>query len=72
MPRWAAAQATTQCCCTKTSPTSLFPNRIGSAVELIQHLLGPNQRPTGQRGMYMYPRYGSDSVNYAAFRMLVA
>lgn len=46
--------------------------RIGSAVELIPHLFGSNQRPTGQRGMYMYARYGSDSVNDAAFRLLVA
>jgi len=30
--------------------------RIGSAVELIPHLFGSNQRPTGQRGMYMYAR----------------
>ncbi|MGO9355401.1 MAG: phage major capsid protein [Mycobacterium sp.] len=46
--------------------------RIGSAVELIPHLFGSSQRPTGQRGMYMYARYGSDSVNDAAFRLLVA
>lgn len=46
--------------------------RIGSAVELIPHLFGSNRRPTGQRGMYMYARYGSDSVNDAAFRLLVA
>jgi HK97 family phage major capsid protein len=46
--------------------------RIGSAVELIPHLFGANRRPTGQRGMYMYARYGSDSVNDAAFRLLVA
>ena len=46
--------------------------RIGSAVELIPHLFGSNRRPTGQRGMYAYARYGSDSVNDAAFRLLVA
>jgi HK97 family phage major capsid protein len=46
--------------------------RIGSAVELIQHLFGSNLRPTGQRGLWMYARYGSDSVNDAAFRLLVA
>jgi HK97 family phage major capsid protein len=46
--------------------------RIGSSVELIPHLFGSNLRPTGQRGMYMYARYGSDSVNDAAFRLLVA
>lgn len=46
--------------------------RIGSAVELIPHLFGANRRPVGQRGMYMYARYGSDSVNDAAFRLLTA
>jgi HK97 family phage major capsid protein len=46
--------------------------RIGSAVELIPHLFGSNLRPTGQRGLYMYARYGSDSVNDAAFRLLTA
>jgi HK97 family phage major capsid protein len=46
--------------------------RIGSAVELIPHLFGPNRRPTGQRGLYAYARYGSDSINDAAFRLLVA
>ncbi|MCV7408781.1 hypothetical protein AWC05_07705 [Mycobacterium florentinum] len=46
--------------------------RIGSAVELIPHLLGANMRPTGQRGLYSYARWGSDSVNDAAFRLLVA
>jgi HK97 family phage major capsid protein len=46
--------------------------RVGGAVELIPHIFGSNQRPTGQRGMYAYARYGSDSVNDAAFRLLVA
>ena len=47
-------------------------HRIGASVEFIPHLFGSNQRPTGQRGMYAYARYGSDSVNDAAFRLLVA
>jgi predicted phage gp36 major capsid-like protein len=47
--------------------------RIGSAVELIPHLFSPNNlRPAGQRGLYQYGRWGSDSVNDAAFRLLVA
>jgi predicted phage gp36 major capsid-like protein len=51
----------------------VISQRIGSAVELIPHLFGTaNGRPTGQRGMYAYARYGSDSVNDPAFRMLVA
>jgi HK97 family phage major capsid protein len=50
----------------------VISQRIGSAVELIPHLFGANRRPTGQRGMYMYARYGSDSVNDNAFRLLTA
>lgn len=46
--------------------------RVGSAVELVQHLFGANQRPTGQRGVYYWGRWGSDSINDAAFRMLKA
>jgi HK97 family phage major capsid protein len=47
--------------------------RVGSSIELVPHLFGPaNQRPTGQRGLYSYARYGADSVNDAAFRLLVA
>lgn len=47
-------------------------DRIGMTVELIQHLVGANQRPTGQRGWYAYYRVGADSVNDDAFRMLQA
>jgi len=47
--------------------------RVGSSVELISHLFGAaGRRPTGQRGLYMWARYGADSINDAAFRMLVA
>jgi HK97 family phage major capsid protein len=46
--------------------------RVGSSVELIPHLFGANRRPTGQRGLWMWARYGADSINDAAFRMLVA
>jgi HK97 family phage major capsid protein len=47
--------------------------RVGSAVELIPHLFGPaGGRPTGQRGVYANFRYGADSVNDAAFRLLTA
>ena len=46
--------------------------RVGSSVELIPHLFGANRRPTGQRGLWMWARYGSDSINDAAFRMLQA
>lgn len=47
-------------------------DRIGTVIEPIMHLFGAAQRPTGQRGFFLYARTGSDSVNDAAFRMLVA
>ncbi|MGD1257708.1 phage major capsid protein [Mycobacterium seoulense] len=46
--------------------------RVGSSLELIPHLFGANRRPTGQRGAWLWARYGADSINDAAFRMLVA
>jgi HK97 family phage major capsid protein len=46
--------------------------RVGATVELIPHLFGANRRPTGQRGLYMWARYGADSINDSAFRMLQA
>lgn len=39
-------------------------------VEFLPHLVGANNRPTGQRGWYAYFRVGADSVNDGAFRML--
>jgi HK97 family phage major capsid protein len=48
----------------------VIADRIGMTVEFIPHLVGANQRPTGQRGWYAYVRHGADSVNDAAFRML--
>ncbi|WP_432124056.1 phage major capsid protein [Streptomyces sp. C10-9-1] len=48
----------------------VIADRIGMTVEFIPHLVGANQRPTGQRGWYAYYRVGADSVNDAAFRLL--
>jgi HK97 family phage major capsid protein len=48
----------------------VIADRVGMTVEFIPHLVGANQRPTGQRGWYAYYRVGADSVNDAAFRML--
>ncbi|WP_428340758.1 phage major capsid protein [Mycobacterium sp.] len=50
----------------------VITQRVGSSVELVPHLFGPNRRPTGQRGMLLWARYGADSINDAAFRMLQA
>lgn len=44
--------------------------RVGSSVELIPHLVGSNRRPTGQRGVWLWARYGADSINDNAFRLL--
>lgn len=45
-------------------------DRVGLVVDLVPHLFGANQRPTGQRGLYAYWRTGADVVNDDAFRML--
>lgn len=48
----------------------VIADRIGMTVEFIPHLVGSNQRPTGQRGWYAYYRVGADSVNDAGMRVL--
>jgi HK97 family phage major capsid protein len=50
----------------------VITQRVGSSVELIPHLFGANRRPTGQRGMLLWGRWGADSINDSAFRLLVA
>jgi HK97 family phage major capsid protein len=46
--------------------------RAGMTVELVPHLFdGTYSRPTGQRGWWAYARHGFDSVNNAAFKILV-
>jgi HK97 family phage major capsid protein len=46
-------------------------DRIGLSIELIQHLVGTNHRPTGQRGLYAFWRNGSKVVDANAFRVLI-
>jgi HK97 family phage major capsid protein len=46
-------------------------DRIGMNIELIQNLVGANQRPTGQRGLYAYWRNQSDVLSTTAFQVLV-
>lgn len=46
-------------------------DRIGLSVETIQHLVGTNHRPTGQRGLYAFWRVGSKVVDANAFRVLI-
>jgi HK97 family phage major capsid protein len=45
-------------------------DRIGTTIELAPHLFGANGRPNGQRGLIMWFRTGSDSVNDSAFALL--
>jgi HK97 family phage major capsid protein len=47
-------------------------DRFPSSLELIPNLFGTNRRPTGQRGMFLWARVGSDSVVDNAFRLLTA
>ena len=46
-------------------------DRIGLTVETIQHLVGTNHRPTGQRGLFAYWRNSSKVVDANAFRVLI-
>lgn len=46
-------------------------DRIGLDVEVMQHLVGTNHRPTGQRGLYAYFRNGAKVVDANAFRVLI-
>lgn len=53
----------------------LIADRVGATVEFIPHLFGvatPTNRPTGQRGWYMYWRTGGDALIDDAFRLLTA
>lgn len=45
-------------------------DRLGSTVELVQHLFGANRRPTGQRGLQLWFRTGGDLVIPNAVRAL--
>lgn len=45
--------------------------RAGINVELVPHLVDvTNNRPTGERGWYAWARFGSDSIDDNAFRLL--
>jgi HK97 family phage major capsid protein len=44
-------------------------DRIGTTIEVVPHLMGANQRPTGQRGFYLHWRAGSDVLIPDAFRL---
>ena len=46
-------------------------DRVGSRVEFVQHLMGANGRPNGQRGLWYWWRVGGKTVNTNAFRLLL-
>jgi HK97 family phage major capsid protein len=46
-------------------------DRIGMNIEILPNLVGANQRPTGQRGLYAYWRNQSDVLSTSAFQVLV-
>ncbi len=46
-------------------------DRIGLTIETVQHIVGTNHRPTGQRGLFAYWRNSSKVVDANAFRALI-
>jgi HK97 family phage major capsid protein len=49
----------------------VIADRVGTTVELVPHLFHTdNNRPSGQRGLFVYFRTGSDVVVDQAFRLL--
>ena len=48
----------------------VIADRIGMTVEFIPHLVGANQRPTGQRGWFAYYRVGAGLTNPMGLRLL--
>jgi len=48
----------------------LIVDRVGLSAEIVQHLMGANRRPTGQRGFYAYWRNTSKVLIANAFRTL--
>jgi HK97 family phage major capsid protein len=44
-------------------------DRVGTSIEVIPHLFGANQRPTGPRGFYMHFRVGTGVLVADAFRL---
>ena len=49
----------------------IIVDRVGMDIEVIPHLFGANQRPTGQRGIYAYWRNNTQVLSASAFKVLV-
>lgn len=50
---------------------AVIVDRVGLSVELVPHVFGTNNRPTGQRGLWMHWRVGFDVLVPNALRKLV-
>jgi HK97 family phage major capsid protein len=48
----------------------MITDRIGTTIELVPHLFGASQRPTGQRGFYLHFRTGAKVIVPAAFALM--
>lgn len=49
----------------------VIAERAGMSVELVPHLVDvTDNRPTGQRGLFAWARFGSNAVNNKGFRLL--
>ena len=48
----------------------LIVDRVGMNMELVPHIMGANNRPSGQRGFLAWGRTGAGSLNDNAFRVL--
>ncbi|WP_395153136.1 phage major capsid protein [Ilumatobacter sp.] len=48
----------------------IMAQRLGMTMDVISHLMGANRRPTGQRGLYGYARFGAGVPVVNAFRRL--
>lgn len=48
----------------------LIVDRVGMSIELVPHVFGANQRPTGERGIYAFWRNSGDVIAPNAFRRL--
>ena len=48
----------------------VIADRIGSTLEVIQNVVGANERPTAERGFLLWFRTGGDVSTINAFRML--
>jgi HK97 family phage major capsid protein len=44
-------------------------DRVGTSLEVVQNVVGPNHRPIGARGFYMHFRVGTDCLITDVFHL---